>query len=780
MSDVRATLEAFAAGELDYAELHRRLNAALAAGLSTDAAVTDLDTIRDAGGLSIGLYNVLYRAITRVADGEDTSPFAGSGAASLVGSNETDTGGPDDEPDIDAAEAGNRRADELPQMFTEPEALLEDDLPEVTAAGPEPVDPTLAERDEDAAEAGEASGAESAAEPTPLPSGRWLAQPGWAMSDEENGEADSASSPGPKEKPGGGGQAQQDDSPLPEAGDVIGGRYVIQSILGRGGMGVVFRARDRYREGAAADDVDLALKLLKPELRRHEDAERRLLLEALQGQALMHPNLVRIFDFGEADGMPYVTMELLDGESLRSAITRRTPVGFPPAEALAIISGVASGLAYLHQSGYVHSDLKPGNLYLCRGDEPKLLDFGLTRRPGRAMEPVLDGAGLPSRTPAYASPQVLAGEPPESSDDVFSLGCVAFELVTGRHPFNRLAADDAMARKVRPGRIKGIAAHQRRAIKRALSFVPTRRFADASAFLSAMGLGDRPRGGRLAGFLPGALAGALAGILVTIAVIDPDGPLYRLLARMPAAEQHEPPATAPATPPVAAASSDIRSQRPDALSPGGTFSPGVTGEPGGRGTDIPQADAAGSGSSRSESTPGRAVDAAGRGADSGTAMPAEMSPATSADAEATPTSQSSQTAKVPPAPVLTEQPEAVAPPPQGPGRLQLDAANYRVDESSAVLIARVIRTGGSGGNVAFRWRTLPGSASADQDYIGTDWQRVELADGQAVTRLFVPLVNDGRAEPGETFFLEIADAEGGAALGSRTSAEVSIIDDDPG
>ncbi|MGB5620909.1 MAG: Calx-beta domain-containing protein, partial [Gammaproteobacteria bacterium] len=167
-------------------------------------------------------------------------------------------------------------------------------------------------------------------------------------------------------------------------------------------------------------------------------------------------------------------------------------------------------------------------------------------------------------------------------------------------------------------------------------------------------------------------------------------------------------------------------------------------------------------------------------AESATAMPADLAPATSVDADPAAVSPSSQTADIPAAPSVTQQPEPVAPPPQGPGRLQLDAANYRVDESSAVLIARVIRTGGSGGSVAFRWRTLPGSASADQDYIGTEWQRVELADGQSVTRLFVPLVNDGRTEPDESFILEIADAEGGAELGSRTRAEVSIIDDDAG
>lgn len=760
MSDVRTALEAFAAGELDYADLQRRLNAVLAGGTGVDEAVAELDAIRDGDGLSAGLYNVLRRAITRVSDGDDTSPF---------GRDKT-------EPDpqvIDESEDGHDReethgqdasGDDLPLMFTEPEALLEEELPSLTAGHPD-------RRDEPGQRAGSDTGPDD--ESALLPSGRWLAQPGWESGDEpdpDDGEPVSGPDEPPREPVIGDAGEDEGEAPLPEAGELIAGRYVVQSILGRGGMGVVFRVRDRCRETAGADDTDLAMKLLKPDLLHSEDAGRRLLAEALQGQALVHPNLVRIFDFGEAGDTPFVTMELLDGESLRSAITRTTPEGFAPQEATEIIGGIAAGLAYLHRRGYVHSDLKPGNLFLCRDGQPRLLDFGLTRRPGRALEPVLDGAGLPARTPAYASPQVLGGEAPGPRDDVFSLGCVAFEIVAGRHPFGRVPADEALERKLRPGRLKGVPAHQRRAIRRALNFAPGRRFADADAFLKAMGLQDSATGGRLRGFLPGALAGALAGILLTLAVINPDGFLQRTLGTtdvppQPVSVTREPVTGIGETQPPPARPS-VAEEMPGNLSAGATFSP-VGGD------DQPAAGLAGNvaGSEPAEPASEPPGTIAEPGSEAGSRAGPDASPADADDSGV-------ETSPPPPA-VIPVSPEPVPPPQAGPGRLQLDASSYSVDESSAVLIVRVIRTGGSRGAVAFRWRTQPGSATPDQDYVSSDWQRVELANGEVGTRLFVPLVNDGRAEAGETFTLEIADAEGGAELGPRTRAEVRIVDDDP-
>ncbi|MGB5209607.1 MAG: protein kinase [Gammaproteobacteria bacterium] len=802
MSDVRVVLEAFAAGELDYAELQRRLNAALHGGLSVDSAVSELNAMRDSDGLSVGLYNVLRRAISRVSDGDDTSPFPDdeSQEQSTAEQNNSDRQGGEQFDDDNGLElSGEDPAaiiesferpdnDELPQMFTRPETLLEKELPEIRAA--EPDDDSFASMvDPDP---------EEEAKATELPSGNWLDEPrprtgsdqaqepaAGAVDDidadvaaglpepELHSEEDLEPQPDPK-------QAVEDaELPLPEAGEVLGDRYVIQSILGRGGMGIVYRVQDRCREAAGADNPDLAMKILKPELQDSPDAERRLLGEALQGQDLRHPGLVRILDLGRADGRAFMTMELLDGESLRNAITRHTPDGFPAAEALEIIRGLASGLGYLHQRGYVHSDFKPGNVLLSRSNEPKLLDFGLARRQGRTREPVLDGAGLPARTPAYASPQVLAGSAPDFRDDVFSLACVAYELIAGRHPFGRVPANEAMERKLKPARVSGISPQQRQTLRRSLSFEAARRPADANAFLKAMGLDQDARGLRPR-FMHGALLGLAAGILLTLAIINPEGPVYRILADLvPATPMDVSTGTKPSAAQAslqeqserAATNADAASERSspdDVLSAGGTFSPSVAEDLTGPAEPLPMAEALPS-------------DEAGSGEDV-TALDAmtEQTDRAGAAFGEDPDPADTVAAARDAAPAVA----AVTPPPPpaqtGPGRLQLDSSTYRVDESSAVLIARVIRTGGSSGRVAFVWRTVPGSATANEDYIDSDWQRVELGDGELSTRLFVPLVNDGRSEADEVFTIMLADPEAGAELGSRTSAEVTIADDDSG
>ncbi len=804
MSEVRVVLEAFASGELDYAELQRRLNQALRGGVTVELAVSELDKIRDADGLSAGLYNVLRRAISRVSDGDDTSPFPGENdkdqTAAQVYSDRDAPAGDVAEAGVDVEIIGDHgiddgeqesveipgsfkdpEADDLPQMFTRPESLLEEELPEILADEPES-GVTRAADDED-------RGDES--EPAALPSGNWLdelrpvdereqeaaQEPGMEIADEKANQVTD-------ERADAGGSGEGEGLPLPEAGEVIGGRYVIQSILGRGGMGIVYRVQDRCRDAGGADNPDLAMKILKPELAHSADAERRLLGEALQGQDLHHPNLVRIFDLGRADGLAFVTMELLDGESLRTAITRHTPDGFPPAEAKAIIRGMASGLAYLHRRGYVHSDFKPGNVFLSRGGEPKLLDFGLARRHGRTREPVLDGAGLPARTPAYASPQVLAGSAPDFRDDVFSLACVAYELIAGRHPFGRVPANEASQRKMKPARVRGISPQQRQALKRSLSFEASRRPADANAFLAAMGLKAGDQGRLRPGFLPGILLGLAAGILLTLAIISPDGPVYRLLSGLVQVDQTTATGSGESSP--GSALSGPAGPGTSGLSAGGTFGPAAAEED----LTIPREplplaklssppDEADADQDRMASDPAAATLAAPE--DQLDNRPAAV------DVVSDQAEISTGGAAEPPVdeaglntPAVVATTAAPPPPETGPGQLQLDAVAYRVAESSSVLIARVIRTGGSSGRVAFVWRTVPGSATADQDYIGSDWQRVELGDGELSTRLFVPLVNDGRSEGDEVFIIELADPEAGARLGPRASAEVTILDDDSG
>lgn len=736
MSEMRMALEAFAAGELDYAGLQRAIAEQLAVGVSVDDAVAELHAICESDGMSQGLYNVLRRAITRVGDGDDTDAFPEGKTRP--------TGGPARKEDAALHVATDP---DLPAMFTHPEELLPDELPhdpltpgKKTSIKPEIVLPDETEAlDVARAPLAEEAGLGADALITGVRRGKRNDKP----------------------------VEQKREVGVPEPGDVIADRYVIQSILGRGGMGIVYRALDRCREACESDDALVALKMLRPELHEHEGSDRRLLLEALQGQRLMHPNLVRILDVGMDQGRAFVTMELIEGELLRSALTRRTPDGFPGDEALEIIAGIGKGLANLHRHGYVHSDLKPRNVLLAGDGQPKLLDFGLSRRPGRALEPVLDGGDVPARTPAYASPQLLRGEAAGFDDDVFAMACVASELLTGRHPFGRVPADQARDRNLKPTRVRSLSGYQNKAINRALSFRAARRPADADEFLRDMGLAEESPRDRGPGFLQGALLGLGAGLLLTLAIISPDGPLQRLMSGSGHERQAVPPVvtreTRPAiTPGPVAERPRVDAPQPEAergVSIGGTFSP----------ADEPVGDDA----------PGEPLPDAADSAESGpeiiselAVVPAEQAGSTGSDEtaiEAVP----SVTSEAPP---VVEDPEAVIAP--SPGRLAFETDAYEVDEGSAVLIARVVRSEGTRGEIAFRWRTLGGTAAPDEDYIATDWQRTSMADGQTAARIFVPLVNDGLAETQESFYLELADPEGGVTLVEDPRMRVVIRDDD--
>ncbi len=340
--------------------------------------------------------------------------------------------------------------------------------------------------------------------------------------------------------------AEEAPSP-PEPGDVIAGRYEIEGLIGRGGSGLVYRAVDHCRLEAGSEDPRIALKILKPELAQLEEAQRRLLSEGVRGAELRHENLVRVIDVGHDGGLCFLTMELLEGDTLRSAILRHSPEGFESDQAIQILSGIARGLAFLHGRGLVHGDLKPGNIYLTSEGRPKLLDFG-TAAPGRhGREPTLFAAAPPGRTPAYASPEALAGDQLRFSDDIFSLGCVACELFSSKHPFDRVQSDEARERRVRASLPRSVSGARRQALAAALQFDGTRRPPDAAAFIKSMGL-EKESTNR-AGLAFSALGGLAAGILLVLAIISPAGPLARFVhtgtgdrveAPRPAVETPEP------------------------------------------------------------------------------------------------------------------------------------------------------------------------------------------------------------------------------------------------
>ncbi|MBN3729270.1 serine/threonine-protein kinase, partial [Burkholderia sp. Ac-20379] len=242
-------------------------------------------------------------------------------------------------------------------------------------------------------------------------------------------------------------QAQGGDDAA--VGKLLKGRFLLERELGRGGMGVVYLARDERKVEARDRDPYVAVKVLNDEFRRHPDSLIALQREARRAQRLADDNIVHVYDFDKDGTIVFMTMEYIDGTDLRTLIRER-PSGLPLRDAWPLIAGMARALQRAHASGIVHSDFKPGNVMITRDGVPKVFDFGIARA-GHAGagaagdQTVFDAGTLGAMTPAYASLEMIEGAEPTARDDVYALGCVVFELLTGRHPFDRRGADVALA-----------------------------------------------------------------------------------------------------------------------------------------------------------------------------------------------------------------------------------------------------------------------------------------------------------------------------------------------
>ena len=220
-----------------------------------------------------------------------------------------------------------------------------------------------------------------------------------------------------------------------QSGSAVG-RYRIDALIGAGGMGQVYRARDPSIER------DVAIKVLPADYAADAERLRRFEQEAHASGALNHPNVLTLYDVGTADGRPYLVMELLDGETLRDCVGRGA---MPAARACEIAAAIARGLAAAHARGIVHRDLKPENVMVTRDGRVKILDFGIAKL--RVRDPNLDQRTVttPQRTAAdtmlgtagYMAPEQIRGEPTDERADLFALGAMLFELLTGRRAFDR-------------------------------------------------------------------------------------------------------------------------------------------------------------------------------------------------------------------------------------------------------------------------------------------------------------------------------------------------------
>jgi tRNA A-37 threonylcarbamoyl transferase component Bud32/tetratricopeptide (TPR) repeat protein len=285
--------------------------------------------------------------------------------------------------------------------------------------------------------------------------------------------------------------------------NAIAAQYAIERELGRGAAATVFLAYDRKH------DRRVAVKLLHTELSAALGAD-RFVSEIRLLARLQHPHILPLFDSGEIDGALYYVMPYVEGESLRDRIAREGPL--PVSDALRIVRQVAEALDHAHARNIVHRDVKPENILLS-GGYALVADFGIARAISRAADARTTAAGVAVGTPAYMSPEQATGERHiDGRSDVYSLGVVLYEMLTGRPPFTGPTPQATMAQRftTTPTRVRAVRptvpAHVEAAVNKALSMIPADRFSTAAELAAALpeGGGLLPRRWRF--FAAGALA----------------------------------------------------------------------------------------------------------------------------------------------------------------------------------------------------------------------------------------------------------------------------------
>jgi len=304
------------------------------------------------------------------------------------------------------------------------------------------------------------------------------------------------------------------------------GPYRVLGKLGAGGMGEVYRARDE-RIGR-----EVAIKVLRSSFSADPDRLRRFEQEARAAGALNHPNILTLHDVGRHDRMPYLVSELLEGETLRARLERGA---LPRRKAVETAVSITDGLAAAHAKGIVHRDLKPENVFVTSDGRVKVLDFGLAKLRGPSA-PSTDSAvataamtepGVVLGTAGYMSPEQAAGTDMDTRGDLFALGCILYEMITGRRAFRRRTAAETMAAVLNeePPEVDALPAELRRLIAHCLEKDPDARFQSARDLLfNLRSLGETEtapparRTTRGALFAVVAIAGAIAAIAATVLV----------------------------------------------------------------------------------------------------------------------------------------------------------------------------------------------------------------------------------------------------------------------
>jgi len=269
---------------------------------------------------------------------------------------------------------------------------------------------------------------------------------------------------------------------------VIRDNYRLIERIGEGGMGVVWKAIDLVQEAGDSRNPYVAIKFLSQKFKQHPDGYKALVREFARYQRLNHPNIVHAYALSRMGGTVFMVMEFLSGISLKPFI-RSHLNGISLKEAEPIIRGMSNALSNAHQEGIIHLDFKPDNVFY----EPeqkliKIIDFGIARLrdPSAREETRYDPGNLKAHTEPYASREMLLGLDPEPADDIYALACITYELLSGKHPFDKKTATKAEKEKLSPKQISGLTRQQNKALLRALAFQSDDRTPTVDKFLAEL------------------------------------------------------------------------------------------------------------------------------------------------------------------------------------------------------------------------------------------------------------------------------------------------------
>jgi serine/threonine protein kinase len=501
--------------------------------------------------------------------------------------------------------------------------------------------------------------------------------------------------------------------------DVLRDRYELLSILGRGSSGTVYKALDRHRAHLPAAARYVAVKVLKLDYQNRPEVLAALEREFHQAQSLAHPNIVSVFDLDRDGDTYFIVMELLEGELLAD-ILQRLDAPMRREHALAIISSVGAALAHAHRRDIVHADLKPRNIMITLTGEVRVLDFGFARHRPLDLHTASAFDAVPASAPAYASIERVNGSEPHPSDDVYSLACIAYELLSGEHPFGGRSAVLARANGRRPRNIPGLTRRQMQTLNRALLWGRGERKIDVVDLLAGLSCAEAPNrlvppqeivahNGR------GQWRRRALGFLVFLVMVGAAAAAFVYLERNPLPAR---PAAAPAVPPAT-----------------------------------------------SENEPAAVSDAS--------KQLVEAAPQVAPGPAKTPT----KSAKAPAQPARTEaRPAAAAS--SRPVVLEFDKDTYVATESDGSVRIVVERHGSTQQPVSFRWNLRGNSAEQGTDFAGIGPGTEQIPAGANKATLTIPLVSDAIVENTEVFLVEIEPAQSGVTLGERSHAAVIVVDDD--